>query len=304
MQAPLLKDRVATPSARLEGRVAVVTGGGRGIGQAIAFLFAQEGAQLLLTARTENELAQTARQIEGAGGCAEYLVADVSAQADVARVVEHGLARFGHIDILVNCAGTYGPIGPLAEIEVEAWIKAVQVNLFGTFMMCRAVLPHMIERRSGKLINFSGGGAASPLPRFSAYGVSKAAVVRLTETLAQEVKAFNIQVNAIAPGAVDTRLQDAVLAAGEKAGPIASSLQRLRQTGEGGVKPELPARLALFLASAESNGLSGKLISAPHDPWQEWGARGEELSASPMYTLRRMDPFTLKPLISKLEVGS
>ncbi len=286
---------------KLRGKSAIVTGAGRGIGQAIAFRFAQEGARLLIAARTESELQHTVREIERAGGCADYLAANVSERADVARVVERALARDGHIDILVNCAGVYGPIGPLAEIDVGAWIKAVQVNLFGTFMMCRAVLPNMIERRHGKIINFSGGGAASPLPRFSAYGVSKAAVVRLTETLAQEVKEFNIQVNAIAPGAVDTRLQDAVLAAGEKAGDIAGTMKRLRETGEGGVKPEVPAQLALFLASDESDGLTGKLISAPHDPWHEWGAKAEELSASPMYTLRRMDPFTLKPLIEKLD---
>src|SRR5712692_9248278 len=221
---------------KLQGKTAIITGGGRGIGQAIAFMFAREGAQLLLAARTAAELAATARHIEQDGGRADYIQADVAEHGDVVRVVEHSLARFGAIDILVNCAGVYGPIGPLVEVNADAWMKAVQINLCGTFLMCHGLLPHMIERRRGKIINFSGGGATSPLPRFTAYGVSKTAVVRLTETLALEVKEFNIQVNAIAPGAVDTRLQDEVIAAGEKAGEIASRMKKLRETGEGGVK--------------------------------------------------------------------
>jgi NAD(P)-dependent dehydrogenase (short-subunit alcohol dehydrogenase family) len=160
----------------------------------------------------------------------------------------------------------------------------------------------MIKRRRGKIVNFSGGGATSPLPRFTAYGVSKTAVVRLTETLAEEVKEFNIHINAVAPGAVDTRLQDDVLAAGERAGDLLARIRRLRETGEGGVPRELPAELVVFLASDDSNGLTGKLIAAPYDGWQSWNAdRIDEVMSAPWFTLRRMDPYTLRPLVDRLK---
>ncbi len=159
----------------------------------------------------------------------------------------------------------------------------------------------MIRAGRGKIINFSGGGATSPLCRFSAYGVSKAAVVRLTETLAEEVKEFNIQVNAIAPGAVDTKLQDLVLAAGERAGDLLQRIRRLRETGEGGTPREVPAELALFLASDDSRKLTGRLISAPNDKWESWTEeRIEQVMSQPWFTLRRMDPFTLRPFLEEM----
>lgn len=283
----------------LHGKTAVITGGGRGIGAVIARAFAREGAKVLLASRTRAELEATAAQIEQAGGAVRYAQADVSDRLDATRIVETALAAYGRVDILVNGAGVYGPIGPLAEVDVEEWLRAFATNVFGTFLCCHAVLPHMMSRRCGKIINFSGGGATSPLPRFTAYGVSKTAVVRLTETLAEEVKPSNIQVNVIAPGMVDTRLQDHVLAAGSRAGELAGRIRALRQTGEGGVPPERAAALALFLASAAADGLTGKLISAPHDGWESWdAARIEELMAAPWLTLRRIDPFTLKPLMT------
>jgi NAD(P)-dependent dehydrogenase (short-subunit alcohol dehydrogenase family) len=226
----------------------------------------------------------------------------VSDGAGVMRLVEATLTAYGQIDILVNAAGVYGPIGPVWDVDVDEWIRATQINLFGTFMCCHAVLPHMIERRQGKIVNFSGGGATSPLPRFTAYGVSKTAIVRLTETMAEEAKEHNVQVNAIAPGAVDTRLQDDVLAAGKRAGSLLGRIRKLRETGEGGVPRELPAELALFLASSDSDGLTGKLVAAPHDGWESWDTdRIAELMLAPWFTLRRMDPYTLRPLMGQIE---
>ena len=286
---------------KLQGKVAIVTGGGRGIGEAIALAFAREGAELTIASRTETQLEQVAAQIRKMGGQVQVIRTDVSNQDDVARLIEATLTAYGQIDILVNAAGVYGPIGPMWDVDVDEWIQATQINLFGTFMCCHAVLPHMIERRQGKIVNFSGGGATSPLPRFTAYAVSKTANVRLTETLAEEVKEFNIQVNAVAPGAVDTRLQEQVLAAGERAGDLFARIRRLRETGEGGVPRELPAALVVFLASDESDGLTGKLIAAPYDGWESWDAdRITEVMSAPWFTLRRMDPHTLRPLMDKL----
>jgi NAD(P)-dependent dehydrogenase (short-subunit alcohol dehydrogenase family) len=280
---------------KLKDRVAIITGGGRGIGAATALAFAREGARLVLAARTAVEIEQVAAKVSALGGAAKAVSADVSRPHDIALLVPTALDAYGQVDILVNAAGVYGPIGPMWEVDGDEWERAMEVNLFGTFRCCQAVLPHMIGRRRGKIVNFSGGGATAPLARFTAYGVSKTAVVRLTETLAEEVREFNIQVNAIAPGAVNTRLQDAVLEAGERAGDLLPRIRKLRDSGEGGVPPELAADLAVFLASDASDGLTGKLVSAPYDGWQNWDSeRIAEVMRLPWLTLRRLDLHTLQ----------
>jgi NAD(P)-dependent dehydrogenase (short-subunit alcohol dehydrogenase family) len=287
--------------ARLQDKVALVVGAGRGIGEAIALRFAAEGARLILAARTAPELHAVTERVKAAGGIAHFVVTDVTAPPEVAFLVEKSIELFGRLDILVNAVGTYGPIGRVWEVEAREWANTFSANLFGPFLLCQSVLPHMIRAGRGKIINFSGGGATSPLCRFSAYGVSKAALVRLTETLAEEVKEFNIQVNAIAPGAVDTKLQDSVLAAGERAGDLLQRIRRLRETGEGGTPREVPAELAVFLASDDSRNLTGRLISAPNDKWESWtDERIEQVMSQPWFTLRRMDPFTLRPLLEEM----
>jgi NAD(P)-dependent dehydrogenase (short-subunit alcohol dehydrogenase family) len=278
----------------LERRVALVTGAGRGIGRAISLALASAGARLIVLARTSAEVQETAQLIHAQGGNALAVTVDVSQWDDVCCVVSHAAEQIGPIDILVNNAGIQSPIGPLVENDPEAWAHTINVNLLGTFHCAKVVLPGMISRRHGKIINLSGGGATSPRPLFSAYAASKVAVVRLTETLAEEVRPYNIQVNAIAPGAVNTRMLDEVLAVGEVAGEEWQAAQK-RQL-QGGTPVELAARLALFLASDASDGLTGKLISAPHDAWQEWTpAQMQELAGMPWYTLRRIDPHTLRP---------
>jgi 3-oxoacyl-[acyl-carrier protein] reductase len=180
---------------------------------------------------------------------------------------------------------------------MDDWEHALRINLMGTVYACRAVLPGMVERGHGSIINLSGGGATMPLPNFSLYAVSKAAVARLTDTLAAELTGTGVRVNAIAPGAIDTRLQDEVLVAGKRAGALFDRMRTMRDTGQGATPPEVPAQLALFLASDASAGLTGKLISAPHDPWASWDAtRIETLNRSPWYTIRRLDPFTIRQL--------
>jgi NAD(P)-dependent dehydrogenase (short-subunit alcohol dehydrogenase family) len=286
----------------LQGEVAVITGGGRGIGAAIALAFAREGAKLLLAARTQAELVVVRDRVRALGGTAEIVTVDVVKLEDVERLMRAAGDTYGAIDILVNAAGTYGPIGPAWEVDVDGWIHALHVNLVGTFLCCHAVVPGMVIRRRGKIVNFSGGGAAAPQPRFSAYGVSKAAVVRFTETLAEELKGFNIQVNAVAPGLVDTQLQNEVLAAQDNAGPLLDRIRRLKETGEGGVPAELAAELVVFLASDRSDGLTGRLIAATYDDWKRWdAARIAEVMATPWFTLRRIDSHTLRPLVDKLE---
>jgi len=284
----------------LEAQVAIVTGAGRGIGKAIALAFARERARVVLAARSEHELRDTAQACRDAGATASVVVTDISKRDEAYRLVEAATQEAGHVDILVNSAGVYGPIGPTAEVDVDAWTRAVEVNLFGPLYLCHALLPHFIARRRGKIILLGGGGATAPLPNFSSYAASKAAVARLGDTLAEELKPFNVQVNVIAPGLVDTRLQDEVLAAGPRAGALFEKIRRARQEGSGAVSPEIAASLAVFLASPQSGTLTGKLIAAPYDPWKEWGGKAESLNSTPMYAIRRLDPHTIKPLLADL----
>jgi 3-oxoacyl-[acyl-carrier protein] reductase len=280
-------------SGVLSDRTALVTGGGRGIGEAIALRFAEEGARLALAARTASELEHVARACRDKGAeCSTHIV-DVSVRDQVHELV----SSVGTVDVLVNCAGVYGPIGKFIDNDLDEWEHALRVNLLGTLYACHEVLPGMINRGRGSIINMSGGGATAPHPHISLYAVSKAAVVRLTDTLAAELNGTGVRVNSIAPGAIDTKLQDEVLAAGDRAGDLFSRMRSMRDTGKGATPVAVPARLAVFLASDESEGLTGRLVSAPHDPWQTWDpTRIEHIAASSWFTLRRLDPFTVGQL--------
>jgi 3-oxoacyl-[acyl-carrier protein] reductase len=194
------------------------------------------------------------------------------------------------LTVLVNNAGIYGPMGRLEEVDWTAWVEAMQVNLFGTAHMCRAILPHLRQQGYGKIINLSGGGATAPLPRISAYAASKAAVVRLTETLAVELREARVDVNAIAPGPLNTRLLDEVLTAGpDKVGKDFYE-KSLKQRDQGGASLDKGAALAVFLASAASDGITGRLLSAVWDDWAHLPERREQLAKSDVYTLRRITP--------------
>jgi NAD(P)-dependent dehydrogenase (short-subunit alcohol dehydrogenase family) len=273
---------------RLKDKVAVITGAGRGIGKAIAIGFAREGASVVIADRSKDDAQDTVRGIVADGGVALTVQTDVSSPESVSSLFQTAVCQFGTIDILVNCAGIQGPIGPLHEIDTDGWVRTIQTNLIGTFLCTKIVLPVMIGKKSGKIITFSGGGAVSPRPRFTAYATSKAAVVRFTETLAEEVGEFNIQVNAIAPGAVNTGMVDEIIQAGEKAGQqeFVEAQKRLQL---GGASPDKAVELALFLASEESNGITGKLISAVWDPWQEESFVALLKQDKDFATLRRID---------------
>jgi len=271
----------------LKDKVAIVTGAGRGIGKAIALAYADEGANVVTISRTLSEIEKTSEQIRANGRRAIAIRADVSNAGEVEDAVSLVIKEFGKVDILVNVAGSQGPIGPIIENDINHWIQTVQVNLIGTFLCIKVVLPIMIKQGSGKIINFSGGGATSPRPYFTAYAASKGAVVHLTESLAEELKRYNIQVNTIAPGAVNTDMLDQVLKAGLLAGEHEFKKAQA-QLEKGGTSLEKPANLAVFLASDESNGLSGKLISAVWDDWQNMASQISKIMSSDIYTLRRV----------------
>ncbi len=278
----------------LKGRSAIITGANQGLGQAIATSFVQAGASVLLVARGEerlrivrDELAQLAIQ---PGQQVHAVRGDVSSPESCAEVVRQAQNLLPDTTILVNNAGVYGPIGPIQEVDWEDWVEAIQINLFGTVLMCRAVIPLMRARGYGKIINLSGGGATAPLPRFSAYAASKVAIVRLTETFADELRDAHIDVNAIAPGALNTRLLDEVLAAGpEKVGRDFYD-RSIKQRDQGGAPLEKGAALAVFLASAASDGITGRLLSALWDDWASLPDKVDQLANSDIYTLRRIVP--------------
>jgi 3-oxoacyl-[acyl-carrier protein] reductase len=205
-------------------------------------------------------------------------------------MVARAEAAFGRVDVLVANAAVLGPVGQVEVLPWEAWVRAIEINLLGTVLCCRAVLPIMRRQGSGKIVILSGGGATKPQPRMSAYAASKAAVVRFMETLAEELQGSGVEVNAVAPGALNTRFLDEQLAAGpELLGPRAHA-QLLEQRASGGADLNTAAELVAFLSSSASDGISGRLISAVWDDWRGLPARRQQLAASDVYTLRRIVP--------------
>ncbi len=278
---------------RLAGRCAIITGASQGLGEEIAKHFVMEGASVFLCARNTTAVRAVERRLSAMARDGQKVLAqpaDVSKRDDVDKVVEGALDAFGHIDILVNNAGIYGPLGPTHEVDWDQWVEAININLLGLVYACRAVTPIMIRQKSGKIINLSGGGATNPLPRMTSYAASKAAVVRFTESLAHDLKVHGIDINAIAPGALDTRLLDEVLGAGpDKVG--ADFHERMIKTKQqGGTPLSVGAGLATYLASDESNGITGRLIAATWDKWTTLQERAKELDATDIYTLRRIVP--------------
>lgn len=276
----------------LSGRAALVTGGNRGLGLEIARAFASAGASVMLCAREEEPLKVAAATLAGLVANKEQVICwercDITDSSQVSSVVERCIREFGSLQILVNNAGVYGPLGSIEEVDWTEWIKAIEINLYGSVLPVRAALPHFKARRYGKIIQLSGGGATNPLPRISAYAASKAAIVRFAETVALECTEFNVDVNAIAPGSLNTRLLDEVLAAGPQKVGEEFYARMIKQKEDGGAPMVHAAELSVFLASAASDGISGKLISALWDNWPAWPAHIEELRRSDVYTLRRI----------------
>lgn len=277
---------------RLKDKVAVISGGSRGIGKAIAKAYLKEGAKLSLAARSILELKATVQELKNLElkGVNRVMgvVADVARIEDVKKLIEKTLACYGTVDILVNTAGIQSPIGKLVETDADEWIHNIYINLIGTMLCCKYVLPVMIQKREGKIINFSGGGGTFPRPHFSAYASSKAAIVRFTETLAMEVKDHKIDVNAIAPGPVNTKMLKEIIEAQDKSGKK-ELLAALEREKKGGVSPKVSGALAVFLASGDSDGLSGRLISAVWDDWKNFSENIDKIMASSLFTLRRID---------------
>jgi len=274
---------------KLEKRRALITGASQGFGLAVARAFVLEGAEVMICARGTDTLYQAQRELSELGMSKVLAMpADVSQPAEVQRLVETALTELGGLEVLVANAGVYGPKGAIQDVAWDEWAQAIAINLMGTVLLCREVVPHFVKERAGKIVLLSGGGATKPLPYLSAYAASKAAVVRFGETLAEEVREYGIDVNAVAPGALNTRLLDEVLTAGPEKVGQAFYAQALKQKEQGGSPLEKGAALCVFLASAASDGITGRLISAVWDDWENLSA--EKLKGTDAYTLRRIVP--------------
>jgi 3-oxoacyl-[acyl-carrier protein] reductase len=278
----------------LRGRAALVTGASRGLGQAIAASLIRDGADVMLAARDADVLEAAGREL--AAGRPEpdqkvvWQAADVAKAPDVERLVQRTVEQLGRLDVLVCNAGVYGPLGLIEDIDWDAWVQAIEINLLGVVLCCRSAVPIMRKQSGGKVVILSGGGATAPLPRVSAYAASKAAVVRFAETLAEETKESHIDVNTVAPGALNTRLTDQIVEAGpERVGK--QLYERAVQWQGGSATPlDVGADLVTWLASTESDGITGRLIAAVWDDWRNFPAQREKIAASDVYTLRRIIP--------------
>lgn len=276
---------------KLQSQVAVITGGGRGIGRAIAEKYASEGCHLALLARSLTELEETARAIRSRYDLPVFVASvDIGNEDEVRRGIDQILKEFKKIDVLVNNAGIIGPLGPLAEIGTREWEQAIRINVNGTFYCLKAVLPRMLERRSGRILNIASGAGVTPSPFFDAYAVSKAAVIRLTENLAVELKDSGVTVSAILPGAVNTRMFDEMLATGEeKVGPeLWKSF--LARKAQGGETMESAVELALRTVTDLAEVTHGRVISTKWDPWRTFSEHREAILSSDLFTMRRIIP--------------
>lgn len=276
---------------KLSGRNTLITGGSQGLGRHLVEAFLAEGANVVFCARTAADVTATEAALRPSLHPRQQLAGlacDVSNPANVAALFARA-AALGPLHAVVNNAGIYGPMGPTEDVTLADWNQAWAVNVTGTLLVCQHAARAMKPLGSGKIITISGGGATNPMPRFAAYAATKAAVVRLTETLAEEYRDARIDVNAVAPGALRTRLTQQVLDAGPAKVGAEFFAKNKKWAEEGAADPKLAAALCVWLASPDSNGVTGKLISAQWDPWQE-PAKFRTLALGDVYTLRRIVP--------------
>lgn len=273
---------------KLKDKVAIITGGAGGIGNVITKYYLTEGANVIVADIDNLGIEAITNELKDIGPDRLLgIYTDITDIRQVENLIKQTIKVFGTIDILVNMAAIQKPIGKLIDIDVNEWIKNINTNLIGTMSCCKCVLPKMISNKKGKIINFSGGGATFSRPHFSAYACAKTAIVRFTETIADEVIDFRIDVNAISPGPVYTKMLEEIISAGSNSGEKDLNIAIKSRTG--GTSPELTAKLAVFLASPASDGITGKLISALWDDWNNFNKKISDIDSSSLFTLRRID---------------
>ena len=277
---------------KLLNKKAIISGASKGLGAAIAKAYVVAGASVVICARNKKQLLEKQAELQAisTGNKIIAIPTDISSPQQIDHLIKMAEMELGGIDVLVANAAIYGPKGPLETLDWQAWSDVIDINLKGTVLQCKAVIPLFKKQKKGKIIIISGGGATKPMPNFSAYAASKAGIVRFSETLANELREFNIDVMAISPGALNTGFLDEVLNAGpENVGHNFYQVS-IEQAKTGGSSPELAADLSVYLASDAADGITGKLISAVWDPWRNLHEYYPEIAMTDIYTLRRIKP--------------
>jgi 3-oxoacyl-[acyl-carrier protein] reductase len=275
---------VPNDTTEFKNKNVLITGAGRGLGKRLALGFARMGARIVLVSRSKAELDLAHIEIEQAGGNALRVKADVSEAEQMMVAVERAHIAFQTpVDVLICAAGIHGPVQSFLNSPLTAWTRAIYVNLLGVVHACKAVLPHMVKRRAGKIIVLTCDADRPPHTNLSAYTVSKTALVRLVESIAGEVADDNVQINCLDPGRAYTTLTDELIEAEDRLEPsVIAEAREVRRTG--GASAELQLQQAMFLASEQSNHITGKLIHITDD-WQK--LRNATLRADAL-TLRRV----------------
>jgi 3-oxoacyl-[acyl-carrier protein] reductase len=277
----------------LQSQRAIVTGSARGLGAVIAQTFWREGAGLLLVDRPQSSLFEFRDTL--AAGAREgqevhALTVDLADPSAPSAILAEARRLWPRLDVLVNNAGIQGPIGMVADNDWQAWRDTIQIDLMAPAELCKLSIAWMRETGGGRIVNLGGGGAAGLRPNFSAYATAKCGLIKFSETIAAEVADLGIRVNCIAPGPMNTAMLQEILAAGTAQAGTAEYQQVSKQVASGGTDPQIAADLIAYLASEQSAGISGKLISALWDPWRTLHRHAPELGKSDVYTLRRIVP--------------
>jgi NAD(P)-dependent dehydrogenase (short-subunit alcohol dehydrogenase family) len=279
------------PGYDFTDQIALITGGSRGLGLAFAQAFARAGATVAMVARSENELRDAAQTIEQTGRRALAFAADVTNRQSIEGVVADIERQMGHIDLLVNSAGVFRALGPIAAVDPDEWWREIEINVRGAYLCARVVLPGMLARRQGRIINLVSAAGLQALPTTSAYCVSKTAVIRLTESLALETGDQGIRVFAMHPGTVRTPMADYIVESddiGQHAPGVQQWLQQLYR--EGGDTPiQRSVELLLFLVSGKADALSGRYIDVDDDLAMLL-QQTELIERDDLYTLRLRTP--------------
>lgn len=270
----------------LANKTIIIAGATRGFGRHIARRLHAEGAELIILGRAAEKLGELRDEL---GERVIDLAVDLTTPEGIDATYRCAREHWPRLDVLINNFAIQGPIGCAWENDAGEWAKTIETNLLAPVNLCRVFVPWIIEAGAGKIVNVSGGGATAPRPKFTAYGASKAGLVRFSETLAEELRPHNVSVNCIAPGTMTTDMHQEIVAAGRDAAGETEHGQSEALLRDGETVPVQALDLVAFLASVESDGVTGKLISAAWDPWRSLAQHLAELD-SDVYTLRRITP--------------
>ena len=281
----------------------LVTGGSEGLGFVIAAKYLKEGYDVVFIARNKKNLEKSFKILSKYKMDDQKLIADqcdISKPNDCKKIFSKIKSELKNLDVLINNAGVFGPIGHLTKLSWNKFVNNININLLGTIYMCKLAIPLLSKIQNGNIINISGGGAAKPFPPLVCYATGKAGLARFTEELAEDLKKNHIDVNMIAPGPLNTRFVDVALKYGKEnlGDELYETILKIKETGG---SLERVAELCFYISSKKCQGITGKFISARYDDWQNLHQRKKEIMKSEVYTMRRIDSFNVKKF-SKLKL--